>query len=224
MSRAVVIEAKQRFVLTATHVTKVGNDYRDGSPKASGVLIVNYDDAPASTCPLRVTVLGGVRPGSVGALEMRREIKQLTRMAGLHARPPAVVLLDVSDSMAGHYKNKATRDALRSLFTIEYVKVAHFNERLLGGDDIFIDNSTPIATTGGTDLDRSFKELMRQIGPFETLLVVSDGEYDDAPSVQQVRFRKRVLPSQLSSTLAWLVDPTEPTRSDDPAFGLKTAR
>ena len=224
-SRAVVIEAKQRETLTAAHVATVGGKYRDGSPRASGVLIVNYDDdVPATAPPPRVCVLGRVRPGSVGADQMQREVQRLTHEAGLRGRRPTAVLLDVSGSMKDHYQDKAIRGVLRRLLAMAHIKVACFNDRLLICGDILVAGPSPISTTGGTNLASSFAELLRQIGPLEALLVVSDGEYHDTPSLQQVPFRKRVLPSQLPPALDWLMKPTAPKRADDPAFGVKIAR
>ena len=230
-SRALVVEVKHRQALTRAHVAEVGGAYRSGSPRASGVVLVNYDRAEiGEEVPADVVVLQDIRPDMADQVRAASElILQWTANAGLRPRYQAVmVLLDVSGSMRDQYEPPEVQRALRKMLAMPGLKIYRFNDGLVpGGDwDASPHSLRPsLATGGGTSLRRAMQQLYFQklaevdrrgvddaplaMEPFvEVVLVVSDGGYEtNVPELGSVPLRKRVLPSELEQGLEWLSHP-----------------
>lgn len=207
-SRAVVVEFKQRARLSGSHVLEIGTAYRDGSPRASGVLIVNYDEPELSLAlPGRVSLIQGLQPARADSRErFRRELAAMLLRANLvSARGLTVLLLDVSGSMGGRYTPPQVQKALREALGLSWVTILRFSVGLSSGGDLNEGDLPGLTTDGGTDLAAALEQVVDHFGLPETLVVVTDGGYGDPggwmgriPNVLQCE------PEGLSDALDWL--------------------
>ena len=207
-SRAAIVEFKQRAKLTSRHVQEVGRLYRDGSPKAGGVIILNYDETKfTGELPSRVVLIEGMRPRGSEALDRLAEaLKTALVRAGVKpASRPAMVILDVSSSMGNAYDDPDVQRFLKRLLQRPRTTVLRFNDGLEEGGDLRPDQVAHIRTRGSTDIARATGEAFETFGVPEVLIVVTDKGYNSpAPRLAEVRHLRECMPSELGDTLIWI--------------------
>jgi hypothetical protein len=205
-----IVEFKQRRDLDQKHVMKVMTAYSAGSPRGGGVIIINYDDAPAPSPgpPSGCCLLGNVRPGPTGDVEAyKRAVKWAVKQGGL--QPPRrrkdCVLLDVSGSMEDQYKNSKAQTALRRLLALPYVTVLRFNDGLVSGGDLREDGT--LTTGGSTQLGSALRQMfsLPEFGIPERLLVVTDGGHDHpVAELSKISEVRECSPDDFGENLDWL--------------------
>lgn len=204
-SRAAIVEFKQRAKLTSHEVGKVGIPYRDGSPKAGGVIIVNYDDPKLTDAlPSGVVLIEGMRPRATDALARLAEgLKHALLRAGLKpGLRPAMVLLDVSSSMGNAYDNPDVQGFLKRLLRRPRTTVLRFNEGLENGGDLRPGQEAHLRTRGSTDIARAVDEAFEAFGVPEVLIVVTDRGYNSpAPRLADVQHLRECMPGELGDIL-----------------------
>lgn len=206
-SRAAVVEFKQRAKLTTREVWKVGSLYRDGSPKARGVIILNYDEPKLTdTLPSGVVLIEGLRPRAADALArlaegLKRALLDARLEPGLR---PAMVLLDVSSSMGNAYDDAEVQSSLQRLLRRPQTTVLRFNDGLEKGGDLLQDQELHLRTCGSTDIVRAVDEAFQAFGVPEVLIVVTDRGYNSpALRLEEVRHLREGMPGELAGMLDW---------------------
>jgi len=116
-SRALVIEAKQHQALAPAVMSRVARRYLDGSPRARGVILVNYDSvAWVKPRAGNIELITDMRPGTSAVDIFRSRVCDWTIASGLIPKFARImVLLDVSESMKIPYRFPGTQLALSAL-------------------------------------------------------------------------------------------------------------
>jgi len=148
-----IIEFKQRRILKVEHVTEVLAAYSLGVGLGGGVVMINYDSAPDVDVPVGCVLLGNVHPGKPEAVKLyKKSVRDCFEQAKIVARTKRIfVLLDVSGSMESKYESTASQRGLMRLKAMPWIKVFRFNDGLVAGGDLTMQNG-PIVTQGGTEL------------------------------------------------------------------------
>jgi hypothetical protein len=203
-SRLVVVEFKQRLLLSLAHVTDVGNAYIAGSPNASGVIFLNYDSnltqEEYTKLPEGVFLFEHLRPDAEECeARFREKLLELLAEAGLHPVKPVTVLLDISSSMNDVYTDSSIQENLRILLGLPRVRVFRFSDCVVGSD-LKPGEETRIVTRGSTSLATAIEELRAKGILQDDLVVVSDGAFETELRGQVRCFK----PEELSNLIKWI--------------------
>jgi hypothetical protein len=203
-----IVEFKQRAHLSQVEIEEIAASYINGSPRAGGLIIVNYDITGLSPkIPAKCTFLEGLRPGNEIQINgFKENLHSILRTAGLiPGSENVVVLLDVSSSMGQAYEDRRVQDALRIMVGIPWIRIFRFSDGLLPGGDLDGSTLRNIQTSGGTELGQALEEIENLIGMPDRLLIVTDGEHDNP--TQKLGRIPEVLesnPTDLIGNLDWL--------------------
>lgn len=203
-SRSVVVEVKQREQLTTAHITEVGIAYKEGSPRASGVLFVNYDSSGVLDRELKdVCLVAGLTPLEPRAIRKYTEtLSELLGRAGLRPLARTFVLLDVSESMGGKYEGTSFQRELVRLLKIPGTTAWRFSDELLDPGGLR-PGTVFTATAGGTDVTKTLDQVFMTFGEPEFLILISDGQFSAdgraAPSTNCFVCE----PSEVLSAIEW---------------------
>jgi hypothetical protein len=202
-----IIEFKQRRELDVAHVSEVLAAYSLGVGLRGGVVLINYDAAPAVEVPLGCIVIGDVHPGKPDKVrEYQTAVRNCFTGTAVVPQPRRrFVLLDVSGSMGLAYTSPAAQRGLKRLVALPWVKVFRFNDGLVPGGDLKADSQ--IATGGNTELGAALKQLFElpDAGIPERLVIVTDGGHDHPDELlAKVGLHVECKPDDLEEHLDWL--------------------
>lgn len=202
-----IVEFKQRRELGVAHVSEVLAAYSLGVGLRGGVVLINYDAAPAVAVPLGCVLLGDVHPGRLDKVrEYQAAVRNCFASASVIPQPrKRFVLLDVSGSMESEYTSQAAQHGLKRLVSLPWVKVFRFNDGLVAGGDLKTDSQ--IATGGGTKLGEALEQLftLPDAGIPERLLIVTDGDHDHPTKLlEKCSAHVECKPDELEAQLDWL--------------------
>jgi hypothetical protein len=177
---AVVVECKQRKAMTASHLREVTARYSTGCPKASAVIVVNYDAPGLGSASPPCHSLEAVRPTSVS--EFERLLLKSVENAGLVPLPQIAVLFDCSWSMLHAYTQPVATASAGALAGMQ-AEIFAFADTLLSERPTIEDDRLVLPTLGGgTNLEGALMALVATLGfPPDILVLVSDGEHGNPP-------------------------------------------
>ena len=202
-----IVEYKQRRVLDISHIHDVCADYTHDSAVFGGVVLINYDAIDTTPSVPGCSVIANVQPRFPAAVALfEQEVRKCFVRASIKA-PAAttVVLLDTSGSMGSRYDPvMATLKVIRRL---PGVHVCQFGDSLGEIGDFDVTGSIP--TGGGTDLEESLAQLFvdDRFADLTRLLIVSDGEHDDATALlKRLSDYRECTPAELPMQVDWLTE------------------
>lgn len=194
-SRAAVVEMKQRIDLDPAHAREVVTSYRDGSPRASRVILVNYDGGAAIEPIDRVEIIHRVHPGMPkNVARFEESVREACAEAQITPDGSRLlVLMDVSGSMAAIYQDASIKRVLEEMIRWN-VTVRSFNDDVQGAPNL-VEIANGLRTGGGTNL-RAALERTRDIRA-DRIWVVSDGGFE-APvdELQKIRPFRVIAPRE----------------------------
>lgn len=205
---AVIVEFKQRLKMTKQHVLDVATAYNNGSPKAKGVIILNYDNFNEEVkLPGGCKILSDVHPSNKAALdEFKNALLNASQRALLLPKLENIaILLDVSASMRGHYR-KESISLLHNLIRNNGMQVFAFNDGLISNKSMRDTDCTDLITSGGTYLGKALEQLEHLCGLPQRLLIVTDGEFERPTEIlSMIPKVKECMPQNINNYINWLL-------------------
>ena len=187
-----VVELKQRKRLTRKYLSEIIRAYERGCPRSVKNYFLNYDKLPPQLNALttvRSQLIGDFNPSQHELVSRyKKDIAHQVINAGYKPEKRFdAILFDISSSMTGRYDSSEVQEAIKTLLMNNPQSLVFlFNTELIKPED-----KTPLAITeslrktwGDTALEPCLKQLIEFKG-IRRILVVTDGEYGEAPSLSK---------------------------------------
>jgi hypothetical protein len=192
-STLLLVELKQRKKITPKYLSEIIDAYEKGCPGSVKNYFLNYDELSPKCNALttvRSQLVGDFNPSHPALISWYKKdvVEHIINVGYKPEKRFDAILFDISSSMAGRYDSAEVQEAIKTLLLNSPQSLIFlFNTQLIepkDKDPSAISESLKNAW-GGTELEPCLKQLLSNFKDIKHILVITDGEYGEAPSLSK---------------------------------------
>jgi hypothetical protein len=188
-----LMEFKQRKKIIPKYLSEIIAAYEMGCPKSVQNYFLNYDEFSPKCNTLstvRTQLVGDFNPSHPELISWYKKdiVKHIINLGYGPEKQFDAILFDISGSMKGKYDSTEVQNAIKTLLSSNrHSLIFLFNVQLIEPET---KDPSEIAellknTRGGTKLEPCLKRLLSEFKDIKRILVITDGEYGEAPSLSK---------------------------------------